>query len=116
MRNSVRVALIVAGVTLAAGPASAQAVNDVRCLLVSNLFAKAAKDPKAKALAEATKYYFLGKLQGRISSAQLRTQAVAEAKSITPKGAGPVMNACAKQLQGTVISVESALKQAAGGK
>ena len=116
MRNFARVAFALAAVTLTAQPASAQAVNDVRCLLVSNLFAKAAKEPKAKALAEASKYYFLGKLQGRISSAQLKTRAVAEAKSITPKGAGPVMNACAKQLQGTVISVESALKQAAGGK
>jgi hypothetical protein len=116
VRMLVRSALVVVAIAVAAPPASAQAVNDVRCLLVSNLFAKAAKDPKAKALAEASKYYYLGKLQGRVSPAQLKTQAIAQAKTVNAKDAGPFMNDCAKQLQSTVQTTEATLKQAAGGK
>ena len=115
MRMFVRAAFVVAATAMAAPPASAQAVNDVRCLLVSNLFARAAKDPKAKAVAEASKYYYLGKLQGRVSPAQLKAQAIAQAKTVNAKDAGPFMNACAKQLQTTVQTTEAALKQAATG-
>ena len=49
---------LAAGLTLAiaaSAPAAAQGTADVRCLMASNLFSSAAKDPKARKLAEAGK-------------------------------------------------------------
>ena len=100
----------------AAAPAFAQGINDVRCLLVSNLFAKAAKDPKQKTVAEISKYYYLGRIQGRLNAAQLKAQALVQVKSLTPKTAGAAMTACAKQLQASARSVEATLSQAAPKK
>ena len=111
MKLLARAAMVLVLLTAATSPANAQALNDVRCLLVSNLFAKAGKDPKQKTIAEVSKYYYLGRIQGRLSPAQLKTQALAQAKMLTPATASTAMGACAKQLQASARSVEATLKQ-----
>ena len=111
MKLLVRTAFAAVAVAITATPASAQALNDVRCLLVSNLFAKGAKDPKQRTIAEVSKYYYLGRIQGRMNAAQLKAQALAQAKSLTPATAGTAMTACAKQLQAAARSVEATMKQ-----
>lgn len=112
MKLLVRTAFAAVAMAVMVTPASAQApLNDVRCLLVSNLFAKGAKDPKQRTLAEVSKYYYLGRIQGRLNAAQLKAQALAQAKTLTPATAGTAMTACAKQLQAAARSVEQTMKQ-----
>ena len=96
-----------AAVALFAGtPAAAQTTNDAKCLMASNLFSKAAKDPKARALGDAGKYFYLGRITGRLTEQQVRAQMVAQTKTITAANAGSVMSACAKQMEGGAAMVE----------
>ena len=97
-------------------PAAAQATNDVKCLMASNLFSKAAKDPKARTVAEAAKFFYLGRLSGRINEPQLRAQMQAQAKTITQANAGNVMNACTRQMQSGAAMIERVGKQLATRK
>lgn len=96
---------------LTATPAQAQANNDVRCLLASNLFAKAAKEPKARTAAEAGKLYYLGRIHGRLSPEQLKAQLVSQQKTITQKNAGDVMNGCARQMDNGIKMIQSVTQQ-----
>ena len=116
MKLPARTAFAAILVAIAAPPASAQSLNDVRCLLVSNLFAKAGKDQKQKTIAEVSKYYYLGRIQGRVSPDQLKAQALAQAKTLSPQTAGPAMTACAKALQASARSVEATLASIAKKK
>ena len=110
------VALAVPAALLAAAPANAQAGNDVKCLLASNLFAKAAKDPKARTAAEASKLYFLGRIHGRLNAVQLKGEMLAQQKTITPKNAGVVMNGCARQMEAGIRMVQGVTQQIAPKK
>ena len=110
MRRLVAASAVVAAL-LAAAPANAQAGNDVKCLLASNLFTKAAKDPKARTAAEASKLYYLGRIHGRLNAAQLKAELLAQQKTITPKNAGVVMNACARQMEAGIKMVQSVTQQ-----
>lgn len=91
---------------IASGPAAAQATNDVKCLMASNLFSKTAKEPKARAIAEAAKYFYLGRVSGRVSEQQLRAQMQSQSKTITRATAGNVMNACIRQMQSGAAMIE----------
>jgi hypothetical protein len=116
MRSTIRLA---AGLTLAiaaSAPAAAQAASDVRCLMASNLFAAAAKDPKARKLAEAGKYFFLGRVSGQLNEQQVRAQMLAQAKTITPANAAKVMQSCARQMQTGAAMVDRVGKQLAARK
>ena len=111
-----RMASLAAVALLTSAPAAAQATNDVKCLMASNLFSKAAKDPKARTVAEAAKFFYLGRLSGRISEQQLRAQMQAQAKTITKANAGNVMNACTRQMQSGAAMIERVGKQLATPK
>jgi hypothetical protein len=109
--------LVAAGAAMSVGaPAAAQATNDVRCLMASNLFSKAAKDPKARQLAETGKYFYLGRVSGRFTEQQLRVQMQAQTKTITQANAGNVMSACTRQMQTGAAMVERVGKQLATRK
>ena len=99
-----------------ATPASAQAGNDVQCLLASNLFAKAAKDPKARTAAEASKLYYLGRIHGRLNATQLKAELLAQQKAISPKNAGAIMNGCARQMESGIKLIQSVTQQLAPKK
>jgi len=108
---------LVAGITtsiLAAGlaaPAIAQSVDaDVNCLLASNVFARAEKDPAKKQLAMAASVFYLGRLDARISTIQLKTAVAGLSKSMTAASLGPTMTACAARLRDKGVAL-----QAAGG-
>ena len=104
---SIVIAAALAGVT----PAHAQAVNDVRCLMASNLYAKASKDPKQKLAAEATRLYYVGRIHGRLNATQLKAQLIAQQKTINPKNAGEVMNSCARQMEAGMKLVQTTSQQ-----
>jgi hypothetical protein len=60
--NIPAVAFFAVALSAIGSPASAQVGDDVKCLLASNLFANAAKDPKARASAEASRFFYLGRI------------------------------------------------------
>ena len=85
---------------IAAGPAVAQdAGSDVRCLLVSNVFARVETDATKKGLAQAAAVYFSGRAVARLSPAQIKAQIVAQSKTVDKNSGGPIMTACAKRFQ-----------------
>lgn len=81
-------------------PASAQDVgSDVRCILVSNVFARIETDATRKQLAQASAMYFTGRVTGRLSAPQIKAQILAQSKSVDKNTGGPIMTACAKRFQ-----------------
>lgn len=96
---SVRLLFVAPLLMLAAAPAMAQNVDgDVRCFMVSSVFAQMDKDPKRQQVAFAARYYFLGRLDGRLASPQLKEKMTVQGKLLTPKTLGPTMDGCVKQL------------------
>ncbi len=84
---------------LVAAPASAQAVDDVRCLLAGNAFVKAAKDDNAKRAAEAVSYFYLGRVHGRLNAAQLKAAIAREQKALNAANAPATMNSCTRNVE-----------------
>jgi aryl-alcohol dehydrogenase-like predicted oxidoreductase len=89
------------------GAAAAQSASDAGCILASNAFAKAAKDEKGQKLAQASLYFYLGRISGSTTPAQLKTLLQEQAKTMTEATLGTVMNACAKDLQAKIQMIES---------
>jgi hypothetical protein len=93
---------------LAASPADAQSTNeDVKCLLASNVFVKAEKDPGKRQVAVLSSFFYLGRVDARLAGAQLGAAMKAQAPTITPQTAGPIMTACAKRLQSAGMAVQT---------
>jgi hypothetical protein len=92
---------------LASPSAAAPADANVRCFLVSNLFAKAAKDAKGQQIAAFVRFYNLGQMQAKLSPAQIKTQIVAVGKTLTDASAATAMNACASDLEAADKAIEA---------
>ena len=92
---------IAAALLASSGAAAAQTASDAQCIVLSNAFAGQAKDPQAKELAEASLYFYLGRV-GNVTAAQLKTQLEAQTKLITQASAGPAMQKCAAVIQSKV--------------
>jgi hypothetical protein len=106
-RSIIPAIAITVALIASAGPARAQVGNDVKCLLASNLFANSAKDPKVRTSAEASKFFYLGRIYGRLDATQFKTQVLAQQKSITKSNAGQIMNGCARQIEAGVKMVQA---------
>jgi hypothetical protein len=79
--------------------ASAQTVaDDARCLLVSSTYARTAKDPRARQVAQTASAFYLGRVDGRYSPAALKATLAAELKLVSAGNAASIMNACAARL------------------
>ncbi|MBA2920221.1 hypothetical protein GON01_00785 [Sphingomonas sp. MAH-20] len=105
-----RDAFAAAGLALAltSAPAAAQtASDDVKCLLAANLFVKAEKDPGKHQVAVLSSYYYLGRVDARLSGAQLSAALKAQAPTITAENAGPTMTSCAKRVQGSAMAIQT---------
>lgn len=102
LRITVAAALLASG-----GAAAAQSATDARCILLSSAFAKEAKDAQAQKVAEATFYFYLGRIGPAASAAQLKTVLDAQVKTLTDATAGGQMNDCVKGLQSKVALVQS---------
>lgn len=99
---------IAASLLMASGAALAQtAAKDAGCLLVSNVFSKDTKNPDAAKLAQASVYFFLGRIGPQTTSAQLKAMMEAQSKTLTDANAGGVMNECIKDFQTKMQLVES---------
>ncbi|WP_420141747.1 hypothetical protein [Sphingomonas sp.] len=111
--------IIAAALVTAAGAAAlpAQTIDrDVRCLMVSNVFAQAEKDAKKKQLALASSFFFMGRIDGRLQPSQLKTQLQAQARTLNNKTIGQTMDGCAKIVQAsqrTLVATGQQLDQQA---
>ncbi|GAC1410202.1 MAG: hypothetical protein NVSMB6_10560 [Burkholderiaceae bacterium] len=98
------VALLLA---LYAMPVQAQTMNeDVRCLVLSNLYSKGAANDQARGAAVQAKAFFLGRLDGRTDTRTLGEALRHETAVLNPKASGPLMTACA----GRVARAERSLQ------
>jgi hypothetical protein len=101
----IRIAIAL-GLLLSSGAAVAQTASDVGCILVSNAFMHASKDADAQKLAEASLYFYLGRIPDRTTPAQLKALFEQQAKTLTDATAGTVMQACVKNLQDKIQLVQ----------
>lgn len=91
--------------------ASAQAGDpDVRCLIVSNIFAQKEADPQRKQFATLAVSFYLGRIDARLTQAQFRAAVIAMGKQTMGKEVGPIMSACAQTLQTKQIAVSQMIK------
>ena len=102
---------------IAASPASAQTVpDDVRCMLLSNMFATGARDEKARNVAAQSLGFYIGRLDGRADPQGIVTAKRAQPSSIDPKTAGPAMDVCASRLARAAQSIQALGKTTAPHK
>lgn len=117
-----RIGAAVAGLSFlaVAVPASAQtSESDVRCLIVSKFYAANEKDPAKKQLSILSAFFYLGRIDARMTVDQLKAQAAAPSGQIKAADAGPIMTECAKKLQiseKTMMNVQPATPAATAPK
>ena len=100
--------IALAGALLAtASAASAQTAADAQCIVVSNVFAGQAKDPQAQKMAEASLYFYLGRISSQITSAQLKALLDAQMKTLTKENAGAAMDKCTAAIQAKITMLQS---------
>ena len=97
MKASIFTAALI--VAVAASPASAQSVaDDTRCLLLSNVYAKADKEEQSRRIANQSLMFYLGRLDGRASATDIAAGVRAQAATVDPKTSGAQMSACAARM------------------
>jgi hypothetical protein len=89
-----------------AAPAQ-QSARDVRCLLVSTVFANSADQPDARRVAEQTRTFFLGRLDARMTPGQIAQAFAAEKSRLAPAAVASTMNACARYMMERTAAVQS---------
>ncbi|GAA3894577.1 hypothetical protein GCM10022276_12150 [Sphingomonas limnosediminicola] len=92
------------------------ATTTINCLLVSNAYARSETNPKAKVVAQQTFYFYLGRLDPRISSQQLKIELQRTAGVVKAASAVPLMNACAQEVQAKGRMLQSVGEQLRQGK
>jgi hypothetical protein len=94
------IGIVIAATLLAtSGAAAAQTASDVACMIVSNGFAKNSKDPASQKAAEASLYFYLGRVSSVITPTQLKGMFDEQAKGINDKTAPAIMDGCVKAIQ-----------------
>ena len=109
--HRISVFIAVASLSLVGARAPAPGVNDVRCLLASSIFANGTKDGRAKLVAEAGKFFYLGRIDGRLNQAQLKAALMAEQRTITAANVGATVSACAQIMKAKATVVQGVSQQ-----
>ena len=100
-----------AALLTASGAAAAQTATEARCLLLSNAFAKNAKDANAQKIAEDSLYFYLGRIPGQPTTAQLKAMFDQQDKTITDANAGALMGDCVKAVRAKVQLLQDVAAQ-----
>ena len=95
-----------------AGPAVAQSATDARCIVLATGFANQPKDANQEKIAEDSLYFYLGRLAGQPTSAQLKTMLDEQAKTITDANAATLMAECVSAVKAKVQLLQSLAPQA----
>ena len=98
---------VAAALLVASTAATAQSATDARCILLANAFAGDAKDAKQQKIAEDTLYFYLGRIAGQPTAAQMKAVLDEQGKTITDANAGPMMNDCVKPVVAKVQVLQS---------
>lgn len=98
---------VAAALLVASTAATAQSATDARCILLANAFAGDAKDAKQQKIAEDTLYFYLGRVAGQPTAAQMKAALDEQGKTITDANAGPMMNDCVKPVVAKVQVLQS---------
>jgi hypothetical protein len=104
--NATRI-LIAAALLMSGGAATAQSATDAQCFILSNAFASQAKEADAQKAAEASIYFYLGRIRDGETGPQLKSLLDAQAKTITQANAATLLNACIKNVQDKQQLVQS---------
>ena len=104
---------LAAALVATSGAATAQTANDARCILLANAFAGQSKDANQKKLAEDSLYFYLGRIDGQPTAAQMKTVMDAQAKTLTDANAGQLMGECVKAVQAKVQLLQTLAAQSA---
>lgn len=102
------------GVSMLVAPFVAQAQStseDVRCLMVSSVFARIARDDNTRRASAMTGAFYLGRLNGRISPAALTAAIKSQDNGMPAKQAEPIMRACAARATAAQEQVAAIAKQ-----
>jgi hypothetical protein len=95
--------LVLATALLASGTAAAaQSATDARCILLANAFAGQSKDAKQQKIAEDTLYFYLGRIAGQPTTAQMKAVMEQQSKTITDANAGTLMGDCVKPISAKI--------------
>jgi hypothetical protein len=99
---------------LATSPVAAQALDpDVKCMLASDVFGRMEKDQNRRQLAVLSGLFYFGRIDGRLSPAQMKAQILAVGTQMKATDLGPVMNECAKRFQSRQQALQAIGKQVA---
>lgn len=119
-------AIAAAALTIAAAPPATKSAppaaepvppaTTVNCLLASNVFAQRATDPKQKELAQQMLLFYLGRLEPRTSSAQLKSSLKLALDGLKTTSAGPLMNNCLSEFRAKAQMFETAGQELQQGK
>ena len=96
--------------------AAAQSATDARCILLSSIFAKQGKDAQSQKVAEDSLYFYLGRIGGQPTAAQMKAVMDAQAKTLTDANAGTLMGECVKAVQAKVQLLQTVAAQAQPAK
>ena len=121
------VTLAVATLTIAAGQTAAKPMQPpaakptppattYNCLLASNIFAQHETDQQRKALAHEALLFYLGRLDPRTSSSQLKTALKLTADGLKGVNAASLMNACLVELRAKGNMLQAVGQQLQQGK
>jgi hypothetical protein len=100
--------LAIAASLLATGAgAAAQSATEARCIVLANVFAQQAKDENAKLLAEASLYFYLGRMTAQPTPAQMKAALDQQAKTLTDANSGQLMGDCVKPVRDKVLLLEA---------
>ena len=96
-----------------AAPAAAEAPpEDVRCLIVSNVFAKAAKEEAGRRRATMAAFYYLGRVTAQTSaSADIKASIAAQGPSVSMANSGVIMTRCATRMDEAAKTLQSVAQQ-----
>ena len=102
---------LAAALLAASGAAAAQSATDARCILLANVFAGQSKDANQQKVAEDSLYFYLGRINGQPTTAQMKAAIDAQAKTITDANAGTLMGECVKAVQAKVQLLQTLAAQ-----
>lgn len=104
--------LAAAGLAMSPIAAAAQtAEQDVKCMLISNVFATKETDSKRRQIAALSVAFYLGRIDAKMSPDQIRATILRVGKEPMGKNVGLVMTNCARDLQGKQAATAQILQQ-----
>ena len=106
-RRSAAAALAFAAASLGPPLYAQDTGGDVKCLMASNVFASAATDGKGREAAVRTRFYYLGRVEARLTQAQVKAALAAQGKTFDMAAAATTMNACVQRLDAVARSMQA---------